>query len=906
MKNAESTLTQSVATTSGLLSPLEQADDVRLCGGKASTLARLSRLGLPVPPGFVVTNCLFQEFLDRHHLQQPITEVCRAITVTNPESLQRAASTIRTLVLSAGLTDSMRAALTPQCTILLADGPVIVRSSAVGEDGLNASYAGQLDSFPHLHSAMDIEHAILCCWASYWSDRSLFYQKTRGITLNGMGVLVQSQIESSVSGVLFTRSPEAAGEHDDDMLVEYCFGHGGILAAGHINPGRLAISRKDYRSQLMVEPEQADAEHHGQLLSEATRVAIGRIGVMLENTLGAPQDIEWTIDTHGTLFVVQSRPISVSAGRVSHGPPVVWSNANINENFPEPVSPLLYSIAKEGYSNYFRNLGGAYGIARWRLRSMEHFFRNIIGIHGGRMYYNLSNIHSVLQLMPYGRLLAEFFNQFVGVPTQSSANEPGRSPRGPEQRRLVALLEVCSIGLHTVWQYLFLTKRVESFERTVTQFSERTVPAMLVQQTLVELHQEFQDLLEIRFHRWTNAALADAASMVCYGLLKRVLSRAFPAANQSALHNTLLKGLLNLVSTMPAVRLWELSQVIKGNPELMRLFVEEKSEAILASLLEQQQFAFFKAQFDTFLHEWGFRFSGELMLTVPNFQERPTALLEILKKYVGIEGESPRATLEGQHVDRNRETQRVLKEAPWIKVAGIPVIPQAWLISRLLTWTQHAITLRERARMKQALLYSRARQIALAIGDKLVARGDLAHCDDVFVLTHQELDTLLSGTAMFPYWNKELVAARQSWFQALQAMNVPDTFDLPEGEYLGHTGHMSAPNATESAGNDLRGIGACGGRVTARATVLADLSEANRLSAGDVLVTKQTDPGWGLVFFLIKGLVMERGGMLSHGAIIAREYGIPTVVGVQDATRSIPHGSTVTVDGDQGLVRLVD
>jgi pyruvate,water dikinase len=622
--------------------------------------------------------------------------------------------------------------------------------------------------------------------------------------------------------------------------------------------------------------------------------------------LGAPQDIEWTIDTHGKLFVVQSRPISVSAGKVSPGPYVVWSNANINENFPEPVSPLLYSIAKEGYSNYFRNLGEAYGVARWRLLSMEHFFRNIIGIHGGRMYYNLSNIHSVLQLMPYGGLLAEFFNQFVGVVTHSPTDEPGRSPCVPEQSRLVALLEICRIGLQTLWQYMFFTKRVESFERTVTQFSERTVPAMLAQQTLLGLHQEFHDLLEIRFHRWTNAALADAASMVCYGLLKRVLSLAFPAANQAALHNTLLKGLLNLVSTVPAVRLWELAQVIKGNPELMRLFVEEKSEAILASLLEQQQFAFFKSQFDTFLHEWGFRFSGELMLTVPNFQERPTALLEILKKYVGVEGESPLANLERQNLDRNRETQRVLREAPWIKVAGIPVIPQAWLINRLLTWTQHAITLRERARMKQALLYSRARQIALAIGDKLVARGDLAHCDDVFFLTHQELDTLLSGSAMFPYWNKELVAARQSWFQVLQAMNVPDTFDLPEGEYLGHTNHMSALNATDTASNDLRGIGACGGRVTARATVLADLSEANRLSAGDVLVTKQTDPGWGLVFFLIKGLVMERGGMLSHGAIIAREYGIPTVVGVRDATRSIPHGSTVTVDGDQGLVRLVD
>ena len=906
MNNPAATLAQSGASSSGLLIPLEQADDARLCGGKASTLARLSRLGLPVPPGFVVPDGSFREFLNGHQLQQPIADVCRGINVTNPESLHLAANTIRTLVLHAGLTEPMRGALTTPCNNLLADGPVIVRSSAVGEDGADASYAGQLDSFPNLYSVEEIEQAILCCWASYWSDRSLFYQKTRGLTLQGMGVLVQAQIASAVSGVLFTRSPEAAGEKEDQMLAEFCLGHGGLLSSGEVNPGRLAISREDNRSQVMAQPEQEHAEIYGQFLNEANRAAIGRIGVLLENTLGAPQDIEWTIDKHGKLFVVQSRPISVPDGRLSPRPHVVWSNANINENFPEPVSPLLYSIAKEGYSHYFRNLGSAYGVAQWRLNRMEHFFRNIIGIHGGRMYYNLTNIHSVLHVMPYGGVLAEFFNQFVGVTTHPSVEEPGRSQRVPEQGRLVALLEVCRIALQTLWQYVFFTKRVESLEHIVTQFSERTAPAALARRILSELHRDFQAFLDIRFHRWTNAALADAASMVCYGLLKRVLSRAFPAANQAALHNTLLKGLPNLVSSVPAVKLWELSRVIKSNPELMRLFVEEKSEEILARLLTQQRFAFFKSQFDTFLHEWGFRFSGELMLTVPNFQERPTALLEILQTYVGLEGESPLAILERQNVDRNRETLRVLRDAPWIKVAGIPVLPQAWLINRLLMWTQHAITLRERARLKQALLYSCARHIVLAIGDKLVARGDLAHCDDVFLLTYQELDTLLSGSAMFPYWNTDLVAARQSWFQELRAMTVPDTFELPDGEYLSHTGHGGPSNVHNTTGDDLRGIGVCGGRVTACATVLADLSEAARLSAGDVLVTKQTDPGWGLVFFLIKGLVMERGGMLSHGAIIAREYGIPTVVGVRDATRSIPSGVRVMVDGDQGLVRIME
>jgi len=224
----------------------------------------------------------------------------------------------------------------------------------------------------------------------------------------------------------------------------------------------------------------------------------------------------------------------------------------------------------------------------------------------------------------------------------------------------------------------------------------------------------------------------------------------------------------------------------------------------------------------------------------------------------------------------------------------------------LLPWTHAAIRFRERARMKQALLYSRCRRIALEIGERLLVRDVFDSRDDVFFLTVTEIDELLSGAAMFPANVRGEVLMRRRAHERLAMTTPPDAFTLGEGEYLDDNPARDVAVADER--NDdttvLTGTSACGGRVTGRATVLSDVTEAARLARGDVLVTRQTDPGWGPVFFLVAGLVIERGGMLSHGAIIAREFGIPCVVGVRDATRQIPDGVTVAVDGDNGRVRI--
>ena len=848
-----------------------------LVGGKAANLARLLAAGAPVPDGFVLTSNALQHFVAEQE----------------------------------GLSAEVSAAVVDAWTAL-APGPLIVRSSAVGEDSEEASFAGQLDSVPNVVTLDDLRAAILRVWESQWSARSLAYQSARRTFLAGMGIVVQRQVDAVLSGVLFTISPSSSS----DMLLEYCEGFGEGLVSGAADPGRISIARNDLAwTQLADLP----ARNRSGDFAHDKVIELARLALSIELAFGAPQDIEWTIDTRGKLWIVQSRPITGArgsecrgnppsrsalppAGLESDNPQVLWSNANVNENFPHPISPLLYSVARRGYYHYFRNLGRAFGIAERRLTAMEPALRQIIGVHGARMYYNLTSIHHVLKSAPFGNLLASSFDQFVGAEGAEAA-EDAEEPH--LTRRAHQVLELVVIAAKTTWQYLFLTSRIEEFERTADQFAAETHPARLCAKPAQELLLDLRGFMDIRLNRWKNASLADAGSMVCYGVLQRLLARAFPQEEQQALHNTLLKALPDLVSSVPPVKLWELSRMIRAHEQLRDLVAGSTAAEALARIRTERRFAEFRGAFEAFLEDWGFRCSAELMLTSPSFQEDPAPVIDLLRSYATMDGESPVDQLARQAAERATETERVLSVLRGRRLTRwMPLVSQARLVSVVLHATQRCIQLRERARLKQALLYSRLRRIALALGERLTDDGRLATPDDIFLLTIDEIDLLVSGGEMFPDHVGALVTLRRQAHAELSATTPPDSLRLCAGDYFTRADPGIDEVSNENVQTELRGVSACGGRTTASAAILLDVTESHRLRAGDVLVTRQTDPGWGPIFPLISGLVIERGGMLSHGAIIAREFGIPSVVGVKDATRLIRHGGSITVDGDRGVVRV--
>ncbi len=846
---------------SNLTCSLDEAHAADLVGNKAHNLHRMVRLGLQVPHGFVVTNAAFQLFCELNDVHCTAESNPSLDDVTVPQSILDEVLEIR--------------------HTLLAPGPVVIRSSAVGEDGEEASFAGQLDSILHVETDDDIQRALLGCWLSYWGDRVLSYQLLKGVRLRGMGVVVQTQAKSCVSGVLFTRAPGAI--ESADICVEYCSGFGDALVSGRINPGRFRIGRKDGR---VVVDEPGD----DLAFSEAHIEGLRRSAELLEKHFGGPQDIEWTIDDREQLLLLQSRPITTFASAASV--PILWSNANVNENFPGPITPFLYSIAREVYYHYFRNLGIAFGISARIVRAMEHSLRYFVGVHHARLYYNRTSIHSVLRIAPFGEVLADFFNDFTGADATAPRIALEETPRW------VQALELCRIALKTSWQYTFLTRRVEEFERIVDAFASATVPSDLEHRSLLNLRDDLRRFMEIRCHRWTNASLADAAAMICYGVLKALLRRAYPDPKDAAATNNLLRRVGGVVSVQPAIELAKLSRKILADARTASWFVDADNSTILSDTEPAREWL--RADLRAYIDRWGFRFSGELMLTLPSFQEDPSPLVDMLRAHIKAAGTSGAGS---------KETA----------CADVPALHTGLIVRLVLRATQKAIQLRERARCKQALLYTRCRRIALAVGRRLTASGVFTAPDDVFFITYPELDELLSGHAMFPGIAAEMIASRRRAHNAASRSVAPDTFRMNEGEYqpagesraLIERPYSQEPQAVGAVYDRpgvlaLAGAGVCGGRVTSRAAVLASLSDAHLLQAGDILITRQTDPGWAPVFPLIRGLVIERGGMLSHGAIIAREFGLPCVVGVKDAATRIPHGCTVSIDGDRGHVQILD
>lgn len=869
---------------------LADVDSVEIVGGKASALGRAIRAGLRVPEGFAVTVSAFDTHLDNAGLRVGINALCETLDHRDPTAISQASDQIRSLILESRLTPALRDELFAAGEVLLACGAVVVRSSGISEDSRDESFAGQHDSILHVSSLTGLERAVLECWASFWSARALFYRLARGIQAKGMGVVVQQQLDPRVAGVLFTDAGNG------EMVVEYANGLADALVSGAVDPNRLTVDR---RSGIGREDSKVDGVDR---LNDDVVRELCDCAAALEREFGGPQDVEWAVDHDDGLWIVQSRPITApvipaQSAKPSSARRISWSNANVNENFPGPISPLLYSIAAPGYTHYFRNLAIAFGISRERIRAMEPSFRQIIGVHGARMYYNLTSIHSILRVAPFGKALSKSFDTFVGA--DGSAVELELLDRRGSLRQA---LEVARIALRTTRQFIFLSRRIARFESTVDRFAERTHPDRLREMSGVQLRDALRGFMEIRLNQWLDASLADAASMICYGALERLLKSAY-RDESAAEHTALLKAIPDVISGEPVHRLWELSRRVREDARLRTLFDQEALTA-LATIRSDERFADFARELDAFLDEWGFRCSEELMLTSPSFQEDPAPLIDMIRAYVRLDGGSPDDALREQEASRLATTKRVMRDLSGRPIMrSFPLPTYAQILRVLLPSTHSAIRFRERARMKQALLYSRCRRIALAIGEHLVERGTLSARDDIFFLSVPEIDDLLAGATMLPRATQSLVSVRRSAHADAASLTPPDAFTLPEGEYFTRKDRLSA-NSDPSDDQEMRGTPACAGRATGRATVLRDVTEAVRLSQGDILVTRQTDPGWGPVFFLISGLVIERGGMLSHGAIIAREFGIPCVVGVRHATTRIADGSTITVDADAGEVHV--
>jgi len=812
------------------IAPLDNLIEANQYGAKAAHLSKMKRAGFPVPDGFAISTAAFLSFfIAKYEMTDLITEI--------QSELKR-----------------------------IGAGKYMVRSSAIGEDSDENSFAGQLDSFISTAEESEIIAHLQKCWASYNKENVRVYEKHSGKKLNGMGVVIQQLIEPDFAGVIFTRSHLKAGQ----LLVEYVEGHGEKLVSGAMTPQSFHYSNKESL------PEK---DHLPEL---KTGLAIAQ---QIEQFYGSPTDIEWALKD-GVFYVVQARPITSQIKETE----VYWSNTNVNENYPNPLSPLLYSIARDAYYHYFKNLSRLFRVSAAEIRGLESAYANVIGVFGCKMYYNMSSIHEILSASPFAELLIKSFDNFVGY---SAENKSIRKDSGIRSK-LSFIKEFISLNRN-------LEKNVVEFETIVDDYSRQSKKAVVTE----DLRSCFHGFIETRMHSWYRASLADFFAMTYHGLLGKFCSNYY-GDEASGIQNKLIQAIPGLISTGPIIDMYDLIGKIKNDREAYQNFNDLTPQEFLLWLENSNSSKEIKKAIQTYLENWGFRCSGELMLTSENYIEKPDSFIALLQQYEKLPNQDPEDIITHKFLEAGVAKQdfrkKIVSRSGWF-------MPKTWVQIGLLNFfvkrAGQGIASRERVRLKQALLYFRFKQVLQKIEKEFIKKGLLKNEGDILFLTYPEISEHLSASSMLFKITPQIINERKSEFVRASELNYPDDFYTSRGINAAPADVIQKDKLTETAGS-LKGMCACGGVIEGRAKVLSTVLEAGKLQKGDILVTRQTDPGWVVVFPLISGLIVERGGMLSHGAIVSREFGIPAIVGVDSATTIIKDGDLIILNANTGEITICE
>ncbi len=812
----------------------------KFSGGKGANLARLVRCGFNVPPFFILSNSLYQHVMKINRIDRLIHHFR-----SNPSNDQLAA--IRSEILAAIIPDEMVNAIQAAMRELLRDAPIkalAVRSSGLAEDQSDRSFAGQLDSFLNIQDESQLIEAIKRCWASLWSERIQAYGALtkKRFPSRSMAVIVQQMVPAEYAGICFTI--DTGDRAQQWLLIEAKPGSGAELAAGTVNPWRYRVHRR--RFTVEGEPLAFDPE----LLTGLARTALD-----IERSFKAPQDIEWAIFRR-QIFILQSRPITTSPSHLPIQTKRLWSNYFFAERFPLPVSRLGWSILKPIIeNNAFREPLCFLGFNKL---AQSQITRCLFG----RPYTRLDVFQALHSLFPSDYVALDkrtlFYLQPISI-VQSFHQMLKRII--PIAKSLVTTSDwVPPLHLRNWKRFL------PGYCREIHLLQHRDLShlsAQELQQTLGAAERLSNGLLKL--HRW-SITFAELLYHFLIVLIRKWLPGWDADPSMTALH----RGLPGNLTVEMNIALWQMSQHIDINT-----FQVTENSVKLRNAVGWQ----------SFIERFGHR-SISLDIAAPTFAEDELYLIRLIQQYrAQLDEPSP------EIIQRDFEQERLETEAAVLHNLSSQRV--GWFKSRcfeiLLRWSQQFFLLRENQRHYWHHALALKRKIALEMGRRFALQGWLDNPEQIFFLSRNEaIQALLHHHRPQKSEIITRIAQHQHWHQ----IHPPALIDESQ---------VDISESIENL-NKLIGIGASPGIATGIARILTTPQQVNLLQPGDILVVPTTDPGWTPLFRTIRALVMEVGGVLSHGAIIAREFGIPAVSSVDRATSRIPNGAKITVDGNSGMV----
>lgn len=750
----------------------------------------------------------------------------------------------------------------------LGGGPFAVRSSGLQEDGAAHSHAGQFESILNVAAAA-VPAAIARVAASGEAEGIAAYRAERGLGGAGdrPGVIVQRMVPASHAGVAFSADPVAGRR--DRIVISATEGLGDRLVAGEVDGTSWWL---DASGQVV------DASGDAALLSPAQLGAVAALVRKVEAAFGAPQDIEWAF-AGDRLHLLQARPITSPLRDAPIADPgiAVFDNSNIVESYPGVVSPLTFSFASYAYARVYMSFVALLGVRPDVVRRNRTVFENMLVRVNGRVYYNLGNWYRALALLPGYRLNRAYMETMMGVGAPLPDRVLAAIDTAPASGwgKLGEYRRVAAVVLGLVREAIRLPTTARDFRARLDRALAATTPERLQAMALTELAVEYRRIESDLLDRWDAPIVNDFLCMIAFGASRKLLEK-WIGPDGLEIQNDVLIGQGDIISARPAQLIRAMGALAAPDAALVAALEADDRAAIAASALA--------APIAGYVAEFGDRCTEELKLESVTLDEDPHTLHAAIAAAARTGSvPPPRKTDPFARLDaalRGRPVRRA--------VAG-------WM----LRWAKARVRDRENLRYERTRIFGRARRLLLAAGRQLHAHGRIEDPRDVFLLTIHDVLGSIEGFATSGDL-AGLVAVRKAELAAAEASEDPPERLIVEGPAF--TASHAAAIPARHDGAERKGTGCSAGRVTAVARVVRD-PRAERIASGEVLVARHTDPGWIALFASASAIVVERGSLLSHSAIVARELGIPCVVGLAGATEWIRDGEMVEVDGATGLVR---
>lgn len=884
-------------------------------GGKGANLARLTRAGLPVPPGFCVTTAAYRAFVSAHGLGEVITPALAGVTASDAAGLERASATIRSAFSTGAVPEAIDTAVQAGY-VALGAGPVAVRSSATAEDLPDLSFAGQQDTYLNVVGATALRKAVVDCWSSLWTARAIGYRLRNDIAHDtaALAVVVQVMAPATTSGVLFTANPLTG--HRGQTVIDATLGLGEALVSGQVEPDHLvvdtatgaiiarALGRKQVATRALptggVETR-AEAAGDRAALDDGEVAQLVALGRRVQAEYGAPQDIEWAF-ADGRLALLQSRAITslfpIPTGGDAHS---IWFSFGAVQGLLGPMTPLGQDFIALAFAAGARGFG-----ARWTYRT-----QTVVMSAGERLWLRLNDVlrnplgrraagaalpmvepsvaRIVLDLEPEsgasggGRLRMGTLWRLLGFLVPAALRMP-RAFLFPEQARAgmeryvaESLSRVAAFTTRGPDEGIAPDRRLEHLTRDLAIFAAEVVPALL--QRFVPLVGPSIALLRVL------TEIADQAETGEHGVATLALE--------------VTRGLPGNVTTEMDLALWQTAIAIQADP-VAREQVEAGAPAELAAaFLADRLPPSAQAAVARFLATYGMRGVAEIDLGRARWREDPTPLMQTLQSYLQITDASraPDAVFNRGAVAAKNAVEQL--------AAAARRQPSGWFKSRLVRFAARRIRvlmgLREAPKFFVVRLMGHVRTALLESGRELVAAGVLTRADDVFFLHIDELE-LLGRDSSFDW--KALVADRRARdAREARRRQVPRVL-LGDGRAI-YEGLGPLADQTDAGDVTLGGSPVSPGIAEGVVRIVLD-PHTTRLLPGEILVCPGTDPAWTPLFMAAGGLITEVGGMMTHGSVVAREYGIPAVVGVHQATLRLKTGQRIRLDGTRGVIEVLE